>query len=50
MTLLQRFTDQLGFLHAYSLCSFRGGNDTDTYNEMQETVYDTDGAVLLTVP
>ena len=50
MTLLQRFTDQLGFLHEYSLCSFRGGNDTDTYNEMQETVYDTDGTVLLTAP
>ena len=50
MTLLLRFTDQLGFLHEYSLCSFRGGNDTDTYNEMQETVYDTDGTVLLTDP
>lgn len=50
MTLLLRFTDQLGFLHEYSLCSFRGGNGTDTYNEMQETVYDTDGTVLLTDP
>ena len=50
MTLLLRFTDQLGFLHEYSLCSFRGGNDTEPYNEMQETVYDTDGTVLLTAP
>lgn len=33
MTLLLRFTDQPGFLHEYSLCSFRGGNDTDTYGE-----------------
>ena len=50
MTLLLCFTDQLGFLHEYSLCSFRGGNGTELYDEMQETVYDTDGTVLLTDP
>lgn len=40
MTLLLRFTDQLGFLHEYSLCSFRGGNDTDTYPDCVVLVED----------
>lgn len=49
MTILIRFTDDLGFLHEYTLVSFLG-SDGEPYNEQTESVYDTDGTLLFTDP
>ena len=50
MTILLRFTDDMGFLHEYAVVSFRGGLEGDPYDEQLEYVYDTDGTLLLTDP
>jgi hypothetical protein len=50
MTLLLRFTDDLGFLHEYTLVTYPDGIRGDPRGEQSESVYDTDGTLLLTNP
>ena len=48
MTLLLRFTDRLGFLHENAVCSFWAGDEMPLNGLWEESVYDTDGTLLLT--
>ena len=50
MTLLLRFTDDLGFLHEYTLVTYPDGIRGDPRGEQSEAVYDTDGTLLFTDP
>ena len=50
MTLLLRFTDDLGFLHEYTLISYPDGIRGDPRGDQSESVYDTDGTLLFTDP
>ena len=50
MTLLLRFTDDLGFLHEYTLVSYPEGIRGDPAGGPSEAVYDADGTLLFTAP
>ena len=50
MTLLLRFTDKLGFLHESAVCTFWASEEEPLIGLWEESVYDTDGTLLLTTP